>query len=152
MNSSALLDYYRAHACSRQWRGFLLALCEEFDSALPDAELSRLMARIGERFGRDHALPVAATLEELQHAANAVWSATEWGQVVFEEAPEQVRIHHAASPLSAVLGARAGWDTGFLEGVYRQRFRAAGMMSVLDVRYLQSDHPDVATYTLSRVF
>ena len=51
-----------------------------------------------------------------------------------------------------VLGARAGWDTGFLEGVYRQWFRAAGMMSVLDVRYLQSDHPDVATYTLSRVF
>lgn len=152
MNSSAPLDYYRTHVCSRQWRGFLLALCEEFDSALPDAELARLMARIGERFGRAHALPAVATLEELQGAANAVWSSAEWGQVAFEELPEQVHIHHAASPLSALLGGRVGWDTGFLEGVYRQWFRAAGMVSVLDVRYLQSDTPDVATYTLSRVF
>ncbi|MGV8960525.1 MAG: cellulose biosynthesis protein BcsD [Stenotrophomonas sp.] len=151
MHSPELLDYYRAHACSRQWRLFLLALAEEFDSALPEAELARLMARIGERFAQAHGLPLAATLEELQAAANAVWSQIDWGCVVFEESVERVCIHHAASPLSAVLGGKVGWHTGFLEGVYRQWFRAAGMLPVLDIRHTPSELVDVSTYTLSRV-
>ncbi len=152
MNSSDLLDYYRQQACSRQWRGFLVALADEFDSALSSAELERLMSRIGERFGRAHPLPAVETLSDLQDAANAVWSSTDWGRVKFDEQAEQVRIQHAASPLSTVLGARVGWDTGFLEGVYRQWFRAAGMVSVLDIRCIHSDKTDVAIYTLSRVF
>lgn len=152
MNSAALLDHYRANACSRQWRGFLLAMSEEFDSALPDADLARLMARIGERFGRAHELPPADTLDALQAAANTVWSALDWGWLVLEEDAAQVRILHAASPLSAVLGGRVGWDAAFLEGVYRQWFRAAGMASVLDVRHAPGESQDVSIYTLSRVF
>lgn len=152
MNPSALLDHYRANACSRQWQGFLLALSDEFDSALPEAELARLMARIGERFGRAHALPPVDTLEAMEQAANAVWSQMDWGWVVFEEAPEQVSIRHASSPLSALLGTKVGWDTAFLEGVYRQWFRAMGMVSVLDIRHQPGKGPDVSTYTLSRVF
>lgn len=153
MNSTEVLDFYRSQACSRQWRGFLLAMAEEFDGALPEAELSRLMARIGERFGRARPLPAVATLEALQSAANAVWADAEWGTVAFDEHPGEVTIRHLAAPLTALLGSGARWAPGFLEGVYREWFRAAGMLSQLDIRAVpETGNGLVTTYRLSRVF
>ncbi len=151
MNSPDLLDYHRSHACAAQWRGFLRALGEEFEQALPESDLLRLMARIGERFAQANPLPGAASLDALEGAANAVWSALDWGFVGFEEQAGQVLIHHGASPLAAALGSRAPWAAGFLEGVYRGWFRAAGMATGLDVRIAVVDSPDKASFVLSRV-
>lgn len=152
MEPSQMLGHYRSQACSRQWRGFLLALAEEFGTALPRSDLLRLMSRLGERFARTHALPQVDTLEALEAAANTVWSSIDWGQAAFEDGSDRLLIHHAASPLSAVLGAPEGWDTGFLEGVYRQWLRSAGMLSMLDVNHVPGNDPDLCTYAVSRVF
>lgn len=151
MTPPDLLDYHRSHACAAQWRGFLRALGEEFEHALPEADLARLMARIGERFAQAQPLPGAASLDALEGAANTMWSTLDWGFVAFEERPDQVLIRHAASPLSAALGVRATWAAGFLEGVYRGWFRAAGMAAGLDVRIADAGSQDLTTFVLSRV-
>lgn len=151
MSSTEPLEYYRSHACAAQWRGFVRALGEEFERALGETDSARLMARIGERFAQAHPLPGAASLDALQGAANAVWSALDWGYAQFEEQPDRILIHHGASPLAAALGPSAGWSAGFLEGVYRAWFRAAGMPALLEVRATASASPDVATFVLSHV-
>ena len=151
MDSSSLLDHYRAQACSRQWRGFLQAMADEFADALPDAELARLMARMGERFALAHPLVPADDLMGMQDACNRVWRELEWGSAQFSEAPEAVTIAHLGAPLVALLGGEAAWAGGFLEGVYRGWFRAAGMLPGLDVQQLPGASADVARYLLARV-
>ena len=104
-------------------------------------------------FGRARPLPAVATLEALQSAANAVWADAEWGTVAFDEHPGEVTIRHLAAPLTALLGSGARWAPGFLEGVYREWFRAAGMLSQLDIRAVpETGNGLVTTYRLSRVF
>ena len=150
MNPTVPLDYYRARSCAPQWRGFVRALDEEFGQALGEADRFRLMARIGARFAQAHPLPVVASLDALQAAANAVWSMLDWGYASFEEGQDQVLVRHGASPLAVVLGGDSPLADGFLEGVYRQWFQAAGMSDGLDVRSAGAESPDVATYVLSR--
>nr|WP_255681966.1 cellulose biosynthesis protein BcsD [Luteimonas sp. BDR2-5] len=151
MSASELLGYYRAHACPLQWRGFLCALGDEFEDALSDAELTLLMSRIGGRFAQAHPLPDVDTLDALQAALNAIWNARNWGYVVFEELPDRVLIRHGASPLASALGGERIWAAGFLEGAYREWFRAAGMLAGLDVRMAAPQSADVADFVLSRV-
>ena len=151
MEPSQILGCYRAQACSRQWRGFLTALAGEFSDALPHGDLVRLMARLGARFAQAHPLGPVDTLEGFAAAANAVWSSIDWGLAAYEDGGDRLLIHHVASPLSAVLGAPEGWDTGFLEGAYRQWLRTAGMVPVLDVAHVPGEHPDLCTYMVSRV-
>lgn len=152
MEPSRLLDYYRSQACSYQWRGFLAALAEELSGALSAEDLAKVMGRLGERFARERALPRVETLEALESEANAVWSSIGWGRAAFEDAGDRMFIRHAASPLAVVPGAPAGWDTGFLEGVYRQWLRSAGMIALLDVNPVPGDDPDVRVCMVSRVF
>jgi len=151
MDASLLLDHYRMQACSRQWRGFLQAMADEFADALPDAELARLMARMGERFALAHPLAPADDLAVLQAACNGIWSNLDWGSAQFSEQPGEVTIEHLGAPLSALLGAGASWAGGFLEGVYRGWFQAAGMLPGLDVQHLPGTSADVSRYVLARV-
>lgn len=151
MSTSAVLDHYRWQACSRQWRGFVRAMGEEFAEALPAAELSRLMARMGERFAAGHPLPVCADLPSLQQACNTVWEASDWGQAQFVEHSAHISIDHLGAPLEAALGDGADWASGFLQGVYRAWFRGAGMLPALDVRPVPGTPPDLQRFLLSRV-
>jgi hypothetical protein len=113
--------------CSRQWRGFLTALAEEFVSALPPEELATLMARIGMRFAVEHPLPASDTVQGLQDAMNGVWNALDWGAVELSQSPGGMEITHRFSPLAAAFGEPHGaWATGFLQGAYQQWFDAAG--------------------------
>ncbi|KAF1686580.1 cellulose synthase [Pseudoxanthomonas broegbernensis] len=150
MNAPGPLDYYRSQACSLQWRGFVRALGEEFELALEEADRLRLMARIGTRFALAHPLPGVASLDALQGAANAAWAALDWGYATFEEQHDRVLIRHGASPLAAAMGGPSAFVAGFLEGVYRQWFRDAGMSPGLDVRAGAAESQDVATFLLSR--
>lgn len=150
MTPEGPLDYYRSQACVPQWRGFLHALGAEFEQALDPSDRARLMARIGARFAEAHPLPAVASLDALQAAANAVWSSLEWGYGSFEEQQDRVLIRHGASPLATVLGTGSACADGFLEGVYRQWFQAAGMSAGLDVRSGAAESADVSTFILSR--
>lgn len=151
MSASELLDQYRVQACSPQWRGFILAMADEFAGALPDADVARLMARMGERFARAHTLPAADTLEALEAAANAVWASISWGTVTLRDGGTEVVIEHLAAPLTALLAHHAGWNTSFLEGVYRAWFRKAGMLPALDLEPGPGSSADVSRYVLRRV-
>lgn len=151
MDSSALLDQYRTQLCSRQWQGFLQAMADEFADALPEPEVSRLLSRMGERFAVAHPLAPADDLGTLEQACNRVWRELDWGIVQFGEQPGEVDIEHIGAPLSALLGARAGWAGGFLEGVYRGWFQAAGMLPGLDVQQVPEASADVSRYVLARV-
>lgn len=146
-----LLDHYRSRSCASQWQGFLRALCEELEQGLDEADRSRLMARLGERFAASNPLPEVATLQALQEAANGMWAPIDWGRVVFEEQDDHVRIRHMASPLAAAGGPDRPWLAAFLEGVYRGWFRAAGTAAVLDVQCTAADVNHVDSYVLSRV-
>lgn len=132
MNAAGLpspldVSYVRQLQCTRQWRGFLAALGAEFVEALPEAELGRLMERIGTRFALDQPLPATDTLPQLEDAMNQLWSGLSWGQVQLRQAVDGLEIEHRYSPLAAAFGeARLSWTAGFLQGVYQQWFEAAG--------------------------
>lgn len=119
--------YIHRLQCSRQWRGFLAALAEEFASALPPEELATLMARIGMRFAAEHPLPANDTVQALQDAMNRVWDSLDWGMAELGQSSEGMEITHRFSPVAAAFGEpHADWASGFLQGVYQQWFDAAG--------------------------
>lgn len=127
LSSSMEPAYIHRLQCSRQWRGFLAALAEEFVSALPPQELATLMARIGMRFAAEHPLPASDTVQGLQDAMNHVWNALGWGVAELGQSPSGMEITHRFSPLAAAFGEpHAPWATGFLQGAYQQWFDAAG--------------------------
>ncbi|AGI09983.1 Hypothetical Protein XCAW_04218 [Xanthomonas citri subsp. citri Aw12879] len=115
------LPLYRTRSCSRQWLGFVRAMAEEFGAELSEDDLALLMARIGRRFAREQRLAPCATLDDAQHAANAVWGRCDWGQCALEEYTDHVQIRHAGAPLSVALNG-AAWSDGFLQGVYEGWF------------------------------
>lgn len=130
-----MLAYYEEHQCSKQWRGFLLALAEEFEDQLGAPELRGLMTRIGERFARATALPPCETLEQLTEAINETWVLLDWGWVTIEDDADHLAIRHACAPLRAAFGkSGAAWAPAFLEGVYQHWFSVLGIDPVLRVR------------------
>lgn len=113
--------------CSRQWRGFLVAMADEFVSALPAQELATLMARIGVRFAAGHPLPACETVQGLQQEMNRVWDLLEWGWAELYQTGEGMEVVHHFSPLTAAFGqTQVPWACGFLQGVYQHWFAAAG--------------------------
>ncbi len=90
MNSPELYTHFRTQACSRQWRGFLRALAQEFAEVLAADDLALLMARIGCRFAGTHLIGTCATLDEVQAGVNRVWERMEWGYARFEEQADRV--------------------------------------------------------------
>lgn len=142
--------YLERLQCSRQWRGFLEALGQEFASALPEPELATLMARIGTRFARSHALNPGDTLPALQDEMNRVWEALDWGVVEMHQSAAGVEIAHRFSPLAAAFGAaQTAWATGFLQGVYQQWFDAAGATALRVVPVAPADALGSAQFCLS---
>ena len=126
--------------CARQWRGFLVALGQEFVGALPAQELVTLMARIGVRFAGEHALAPSETVPALQDEMNRVWNALDWGVVELGQTAAGMEIEHRFSPLAAAFGEdEAPWATGFLQGVYQQWFDAAGAAGLKVETLAQAD-------------
>ncbi|MCY0387542.1 cellulose synthase [Robbsia sp. Bb-Pol-6] len=146
-----MLGYYEEHQCSKQWRGFLLALAEEFEEQLGASELRGLMTRIGERFARATALPPCETLEQLTEAINETWVLLDWGWVTIEDDADYLAIRHACAPLRAAFGkGGAGWAPAFLEGVYQHWFSVLGIDPVLRVREAPGVDDGVLEFRLGR--
>lgn len=143
------LQLYRTRACARQWRGFVQAMAEEFAAELAPAELSTLMARIGHRFAQRHSIGACATLDEVEAAANAVWTDAEWGQCHMAERADGVEILHAGAPLPVLLTGM-DWSDGFLAGAYNGWFQQQGMLAGLGVRAQPADSPDLRRFLLAR--
>jgi hypothetical protein len=150
MHSLDPSQLYRERACSRQWRGFVRAMAEEFAAGLSGAELATLMARIGQRFAQAHPLDSCASLAEVQAQANQVWDGSEWGVCRMDEHGDWVEILHAGAPLGVAL-ADAGWSDGFLEGVYGGWFQQQGMLAGLAVRSVEPESDDLRRFRLARV-
>lgn len=132
----AIVEYFAELQCSRQWKGFLRVLAEEFAEQLSDADLKALMHRLGTRFARGAPLPACQTLDELQIAMGRVWVGQDWGWATLEEVQGSLRISHFCAPLFTAFGpASAVWAPAFLEGVYQEWFRQshAGALQVRQV-------------------
>jgi Cellulose synthase subunit D len=123
---ASLLDYYTRHQASTQWRGFLTALAEEFESQLDTVQLRQLMARIGVKFAGSHSPGACATLDELASFFNATWSSLDWGFVNLVERDEYLAIEHYCAPLAAFGGNADAWTPAFLEGAYQHWLRELG--------------------------
>lgn len=127
----AIVEYFAELQCSRQWKGFLRALAEEFTQQLPEADLQALMRRLGARFAHAEPLPDCETLDALQLAMGRIWIAQDWGWVALTEVQGSLRISHYCAPLFTALGPQSSaWSPAFLEGVYQEWFRqshAAGL-------------------------
>ncbi len=138
----AIVEYFAELQCSRQWKGFLRALAEEFSLQLPEADLQALMRRLGIRFAQGEPLPACQTLDELQIAMGRIWVAQDWGWVTLEESQGSLRIAHFCVPLFTALGpASLKWAPAFLEGVYQEWFRQS-QAGELQVRHVAG--PDAA--------
>jgi hypothetical protein len=129
-HTATLLDYYTRHQTSVQWRGFLSALAEEFETQLDPSQLRILMARIGARFAARYPAGDCTTLDDLASFLNAVWSELDWGFVRLVERDDYLSIEHACAPL-AVFGERAAaWASAFLEGAYQHWLHELGAGSL----------------------
>ena len=125
-NTAALLDYFAQQQTSVQWRGFLAALAQEFDSQLETSQLRQLMARIGARFASSHPALGCATLDDFAAFLNGLWTSLDWGYVNLTERDEYLLIEHCCAPLGA-FGEEAGrWTPAFLEGAYQTWLSALG--------------------------
>jgi hypothetical protein len=125
-HTATLLDYYTRHQASTQWRAFLTALAEEFETQLETAQLRELMARIGVRFADAHPPGPCATLDDLASFFNATWSSLNWGFVHLVEQDEYLAIAHFCAPLAAFGESAVRWTPAFLEGAYRQWLHELG--------------------------
>jgi hypothetical protein len=125
-HSATLLDYYTKHQASMQWRGFLTALAEEFETQLGTAQLRQLMARIGVKFAGSHPPGDCATLDQLTSFLNTTWSSLDWGFVNLVERDEYLAIQHYCAPLAAFGAAADAWTPAFLEGAYQHWLQQLG--------------------------
>lgn len=148
MSSPDPFVLYRDRGCSRQWRGFVRAMAEEFAAELPVHELPVLMGRIGLRFARAHPLRESVSLAEVESAANGIWSEHEWGVCRLIERADCVEILHACAPINVALAD--DWSDGFLEGVYEGWFRQLGMLAGLAVRATPPASADLRRFQLAR--
>lgn len=143
------IQLYRTRGCSRQWRGFVQAMAEEFAAELPGPELATLMARIGHRFAQRHPIGACTTLAEVEAAANRVWADAEWGQCRMAEQADGVEILHVGAPLPVLLTGM-DWNDGFLAGAYDGWFQQLGMLAGLGVRAESPDSADLRRFVLAR--
>jgi hypothetical protein len=113
------LDYLLDRQISPQWRGMLLALAQEFETQIGQAELRQLMQRVGRRFAAAHPLGACVSTAEFANALNALWNGSDWGFVELSDEPEYLRIVHHCPPLLAFGAEALAWTPAFLEGAYQ---------------------------------
>jgi hypothetical protein len=139
-HTATLLDYYTRHQASAQWRGFLTALAEEFETQLGTAQLRQLMARIGVKFAGSHPPGTCATLDELAAFFNTTWSSLDWGFVNLVERDEYLSIQHHCAPLAAFGAAADAWTPAFLEGAYQHWLGELGAGALVLRQVETGDH------------
>lgn len=139
-HTATLLDYYTRQQPSVQWRGFLTALAEEFETQLETAQLRQLMARIGVRFAGTYPAGECATLDDLASFLNRIWSALDWGFVQLNELDDYLSIEHFCAPLTAFGERAAAWASAFLEGAYQHWLRELGAASLVLTEVRSSTH------------
>ena len=136
-DTNAALEYFAAHQCPEQWKGFLNATAAELASHFGPDDLRRVMHGIGSRFAAEIELPDSNTVPAMEAAMSTVWQKLNWGWVELSEEAGSLHLVHHCSPLLAAFGADAlTWTPAFLEGAYQQWFIQLGASDVLRVRQL----------------
>ncbi|CAB3751972.1 cellulose biosynthesis protein BcsD [Paraburkholderia humisilvae] len=148
-HTATLLDYYTRHHASTQWRAFLTALAEEFETQLETAQLRELMARIGVRFADAHPAGACATLDDLTSFFNNTWSSLDWGFVNLVEQDDYLAIEHFGAPLGAFGEAAGTWAPAFLEGAYRHWLQGLGA-GALALQHVESGDRHALEFRLVR--
>jgi hypothetical protein len=147
--TATLLDYYTSHQASTQWRAFLTALAQEFETQLETAQLRELMARIGVRFADAHPAGACATLDDLASFFNTTWSSLDWGFVNLVEQDDYLAIEHFCAPLAAFGTAAATWTPAFLEGAYQRWLDELGAGG-LDLRQVETGERHAFEFRLAK--
>jgi hypothetical protein len=123
---AASFEYLLDSHVSRQWRGMLAALAQEFESQIGRTELRQLMHRVGVRFAQARPLPACASTAELADALNALWQDADWGFVELSDERDHLSIVHSCAPLAAFGDSALAWTPAFLEGAYQHWLSALG--------------------------
>ncbi|WP_186061268.1 cellulose biosynthesis protein BcsD [Burkholderia gladioli] len=120
------VDFLLEQNLSSQWRGFLRALAEEFESQLSPDELRHLMFRVGCRYAGEHALAPCESTADLEHALNLHWASVRWGYVELSDQGSHLRIVHYGAPITAFGNGALAWMPAFLQGSYQTWLDAMG--------------------------
>lgn len=146
------VDYLLEQQCSRQWKGYLTSLADEFNAQLSESDLRTLNQRVGARFAASTPLPACRTLADIQAAVNQVWRDNGWGYVDMQQEEQGLRVVHYCAPLKAAFGEKSlAWSPAFLEGAYQVWFAASGAAANLKLRQASDcDSTGTVEYRLSR--
>ncbi|WP_039051702.1 cellulose biosynthesis protein BcsD [Bordetella avium] len=148
---NAVFSHLSERLCSAQWRDVLAAFADELAQDLTTQRLRTFMRRAGHQFATIHALPAAASVEELQQAINTLLRGLDWGWVDISESDDHLTLRHFCAPLSAAFGVKhLTWSTGFLEGVYELWMRQLGADTELHVTQPQPADAQVVVYRFGR--
>ncbi|MDR5838472.1 cellulose biosynthesis protein BcsD [Caballeronia sp. LZ034LL] len=123
---AAIFEHLLDSHTSRQWRGLLSALADEFEAQIGRTELRQLMHRVGSRFADARPLPSCNSTAELAEALNVQWRDTDWGFVELADERDHLSIVHYCAPLPAFGESALAWTPAFLEGAYQQWLAALG--------------------------
>lgn len=123
---AVIFDYLLDSHVSRQWRGLLAALADEFEAQIGRTELRQLMHRVGSRFAAARPLPPCQSTAELADALNTLWRDSDWGFVELADERDHLSIVHYCAPLPAFGESALAWTPAFLEGAYQHWLAALG--------------------------
>lgn len=143
---SKLITYLENQRRDAQWGVFLKALVHELSSSLGSDQTHQLLLNAGMRVGQSMALPKCDSIEQMEAAANRIWSSLGWGVVSFTERRDWLEICHEGAPLDP---PSPDAFAAFLEGVYQQWFVALGAGAQLQVRRHEIAGSDTFLYRLA---
>ena len=131
------LNYFATRAVTPQWSGFLQGLATELAAQMGADELRSFFRVVGRRWARQQPLQAAASLAELEQAANLWFANNDWGWVRVRDLQSALEFQHSCAPLRQAFGADSiHWTAGVLEGLYDEWVRQLGAGEGLIVRHV----------------
>mgnify|MGYP000867979357 FL=1 len=135
--SDELLSYFRGQQVPLQWYGVLRAMAAVLPNDVGQADLRRMMFRVGQQFAQDtqSMFEGSQSLADLQDALNDFWTRVNWGSVRLTEVQGAIAIQHHWAPLAEAFGDESlTWSVGLLEGYYQYVFGTLGADPSMGIR------------------
>jgi len=134
-------EYYRQRHTTPGWQSLVQVLFSGILASADDEDGRRFLTLMGNNLARQHPLPAAATLGELEDNINHILSRFDWGVVKLEATSQQLALVHIAWPASPQGQDDALWPIALIalfEGLYAEWLLSQGGQPYVPLRWQES--------------
>lgn len=140
--ASLQLDYYRQRQSRPGWQDLLQILFSGILSTADDEDGRQFLNMMGSNLAKQHPLPLARTVGELEDALNGLLTEFDWGFVKIEPAEQELTLVHCAWPTASPHNDDTHWRYALatvLEGAYSEWLQAQGGKNHVPLRWQNHD-------------